>query len=303
MSKTPRICVLLATYNGAKWLEEQIDSIFAQREVRPAIVASDDASTDDTLLLLQRRSRDLPICIMPMSPRRFGNAHRNFLRLIREAPLGDAEFVALADQDDIWLPEKLLRAVHCLQTSSADGYSSDVIAFWPNGRKRVVRKSDAQRRHDHLFGSPGPGCTFVMPRSTFNAMRDWVTAEYSRMQDIWVHDWLIYAYVRGRGLRWYIDDRPNMLYRQHGNNEIGANRGWHAALARLRHVRSGAYRRDILAIADVVGVQSRPIDAVRHLTLTDRLWLITHARRLRRRLSEALMLIVLILCMPRDANA
>lgn len=302
-TSVPTITVLLATFNGQRWLDEQLQSIFGQRAVSVSVVVSDDASTDGTLECLADWSIRERILLLPGQSTRFGSAHRNFLRLIRDAPLGDAEYVALADQDDVWLPGKLARAVHCLRTLPADAYSSDVTAFWPDGRRRLISKSQSQRNHDYLFGSPGPGCTFVMPRAAFDTMRSWVTAEYSRMQNIWVHDWLIYAYIRGRGMRWHIDDQPNMLYRQHGHNEIGANQGWHAALARLRHVRSGAYRRDILAIADVVGIQSKPVDAVRRLTVKDRLWLITHARQLRRRLSEALMLLVLIVCMPREADA
>jgi len=301
-TSSTQICVLLATYNGAKWLDEQIDSIIAQHGVRSTIVVSDDASTDGTSALLQRRNQDLPMTLLPASTGRFGSAHKNFLRLIREAPVGEAEFVALADQDDIWLPNKLLRAVHCLRTMQVDGYSSDVVAFWPDGRRRVLRKSDPQCSDDYLFGSPGPGCTFVLPRAIFDIMRTWVTAESSSMQEIWVHDWLIYAYVRGQGFRWHIDNQPNMLYRQHGGNEIGANRGWHAAIARLQHVRSGAYRRDILAIADVVGVRSPTVDAVRRLNMSDRIWLLIHVRHLRRRLSEALLLAVLIFCMPRGSG-
>jgi len=237
--------------------------------------------------------------LLPTAPTRFGSAHRNFLRLIREGDLGDAEFVALADQDDIWLPDKLFRAVHCLRSLAADGYSSDVTAFWPDGRTLLLRKSDPQRSHDFLFGSPGPGCTFVITRPAFDQMRVWVTNDYLRMRDIWVHDWLIYAYIRGRGLRWHIDDQPNMLYRQHAGNEIGANRGWRAAVARFRHVRSGAYRRDIIAIASVVGIQGKVIDSVKRLSLLDRLWLIANARSFRRRLPEAFLLAMLILGMPR----
>ena len=149
--------------------------------------------------------------VLPQFDGRFGSTHRNFLRLIREAPLEEAEYVALADQDDVWLPAKLARAVHCLGTLPADAYSSDVTAFWPDGRRQLIRKSQPQRSYDYLFGSAGPGCTFVMPRAVFDGMRDWVIAKIEQIKGIWVHDWLIYGYVRGHGLRWHIDDEPNML--------------------------------------------------------------------------------------------
>ena len=301
--RLPRTCVLLATYNGGKWLDEQLRSIFEQSGVKVSVIVSDDRSTDSTTNIVQSWSGHAPLILMPGATERFGSAHRNFLRLIREAPLGDAEYVALADQDDIWLPDKLARAVHCLRTLPADAYSSDVIAFWSDGRRRFIRKSQPQRSHDYLFGSPGPGCTFVMPRAVFDRMRSWVAAEFDHMQGIWVHDWLIYAYARAQGLRWHIDDRPNLLYRQHGRNEIGVNDGWRAALSRLRHVRSGAYRSDILAIAEVVGESSRIATAVRRLTVGDRFWLIGHVRQFRRRLSECLILAFFILLMPHDRRS
>lgn len=300
-SELPRVCVLLATYDGEAWLDEQLASIQAQTGVQVAVIASDDGSGDGTPALLRRWSAALELTLLPPHPERFGSAHRNFLRLVRDAPLGDADYVALADQDDVWLPHKLARAVECLRTLPAEGYSSDVVAFWPDGRERLLRKSHPQRAHDHLFGSPGPGCTFVLPRAVFDRMRTWVRDEWPRLQAIWVHDWLFYAWVRATGGRWHIDDRPGMRYRQHGRNEIGANRGWRAALARWRHMRSGAYRRDILTIADVVGDRSPVVQAVRRLAVRDRLWLVLRARSLRRRAVDALLLTAFVCAMPRDA--
>lgn len=299
---TPKVRVLLATYNGVRWLDEQLRSIFEQTGVDLSVVVSDDSSTDETAQCLAGWAAHSRLLALPNTGRRFGSAHRNFLRLILEAPLGDADFVALADQDDVWLPAKLQRAVHCLHELPADAYSSDVIAFWPDGRRQLIRKSHAQRRHDYLFGSPGPGCTFVLPRAVFDRLRAWVSANHDKLQAIWVHDWLIYAYVRGQGLRWHIDTVPNMLYRQHGNNEIGVNAGWRAAYRRWSHVRSGSYRADILAIADSIADTSRPVDAIRRLNWADRLWLIQHVMDFRRRTSESLALAVMLFCMPKGAE-
>jgi hypothetical protein len=81
-----------------------------------------------------------------------GNANRNFQYLVREAPIGQADYVALSDHDDIWLPDKLRRAVDTLTATGADAYSSDVLAFWPDGREQPVVKSQPQRRY-----GPGPG--------------------------------------------------------------------------------------------------------------------------------------------------
>lgn len=296
---TPHVQVLLATFNGAPWIEQQVSSIFGQQDVVVAIVASDDKSNDGTLQLLQSLQLG-SLEVLPSAECRLGSAHRNFLRLIRHTNIGDADYVALSDQDDIWLPGKLSRGIACLQLHAAKGYSSNVTAFWPNGVRQLINKAQPQRRHDHLFGSPGPGCTFLLPREVFIELQKFVTANFERLQTIWVHDWLIYAFVRIQYGRWHIDDEATMLYRQHGSNEIGANRGFRAALNRLRRVRSGAYRQDILAIADLLGVTADVVEALRRLAFRDRLRLVLSARECRRGPSDCLAIGLFFLLMPRD---
>ncbi len=297
--RLPHVCILLATYNGAQWLDEQLESIAKQQGVRVSVVASDDSSSDGTVAVLSRWAARLPIEVLPSSAERFGSAHRNFLRLIRDTELGDADYIALSDQDDIWLQGKLLRGVQSLDLLNTEGYSSSVTAFWSDGRKHEIDKAQPQQSLDYLFGSPGPGCTFVLPRTVFVDLKTFVTCNFERLKSIWVHDWLIYAFVRARGGRWYIDSQVNMLYRQHGSNEIGVNAGWRAALNRLRLVRTGSYRRDILAIADSLCVKNTVVEALRRLRIDDRLLLIIQVRHFRRRLSECVVMAFFILVMPR----
>lgn len=295
----PHVRILLATYNGAQWLDDQLESISKQQGVRVSIVASDDSSSDGTVAVLSCWAMRLPVEVLPHSSERFGSAHRNFLRLIRDTDPGDADYFALSDQDDIWLPGKLLRGIECLQSLDSQGYSSNVTAFWPDGKRRDIDKAQPLQSLDHLFGSPGPGCTFVLPRIVFADLKAFVIGNFERLQSLWVHDWLIYAFVRSRGGRWYIDSQLNMLYRQHCSNEIGVNAGWRAAMNRLRLVRSGAYRRDILEIADSVGESNAVVAAIRRLDLVDRFILLLQVRHFRRRLSECVIMAFFILVMPR----
>jgi rhamnosyltransferase len=299
----PHVRVLLATHNGEAWLEQQLQTIADQQDVRVSIVASDDASTDATTEILRSWSNRFDLLVLPPLGRRLGNANRNFMRLIADAPLDDADFIAFADQDDIWKPAKLARAITCLDQHRAAAYSSNVTAFWPDGRERHVRKSHAQRSHDYLFGSPGPGCTYVLRRPTHDALRTWVRDRYEAMQQVWVHDWLIYAFVRSRNLSWHIDDDTHMLYRQHGGNEFGANAGWQAALKRWQHVRSGLYRGAAIKIADAIADESAPAQALRRLRWQDRVWLLAHSRQFRRRMLDSAMLGFFFLVMPRLPKA
>lgn len=288
----------MSTYNGEGWLAEQLDSIGQQQQVSVRITVSDDQSTDGTLQVLSRYASGLPLTILPAQEERFGNANRNFLRLIRDANIGEAGFVALADQDDIWHPDKLVRAVTRLNSEAAGGYSSDVEAFWPDGRTKVVKKSYPQKRLDYLFGSPGPGCTFVLTRELFLKLREWVTENYAILSGLWVHDWIFYAFARSRGFRWIIDNVPTMRYRQHECNEIGANFGIRAIQARLDIVRQGRYRHDIVLISELTASSQECSQALRRLNLMDRLWLIGHARDFRRSWPEVFALQIIFLLMP-----
>lgn len=293
----PSCVVLLATYNGENWLGEQLDSIRNQQQVAVHVVASDDLSRDNTLGVLREHSASLPMIILPPSER-YGSANRNFLRLVRDADIGDAAYVALADQDDIWYPHKLARAIAKLDAERADAYSSDVEAFWPDGRTQILKKSYPQKRLDHLFGSPGPGCTFVFTRKMFLEMRHWITSHFTTLSGLWVHDWIFYAYARSRDYRWIIDDAPTMRYRQHQSNEIGANSGIQAIRRRLAVVNEGRYRYNIVALSELTQACPDCAHALRRLSWRDRFWLIRHAGEFRRSVMDVIALRIIFMLMP-----
>lgn len=295
---TPSCVVLLATYNGESWLAEQLDSIRNQQHVNVRVVASDDQSRDNTVGVLREHSTSLPLTILPAHPERCGSANRNFLRLVRDADIGDAAYVALADQDDVWYAHKLARAIAKLGTDRADAYSSDVEAFWPDGRTRILKKSYPQKRLDYVFGSPGPGCTFVFTRRMFLEMRRWITAHFDALSMLWVHDWIFYAYARSKGYRWVIDDAPTMRYRQHESNEIGANSGLQAIRRRLAVVKEGRYRYNIVAISELTEASPDCARALRRLSWRDRLWLIRNAGEFRRSVTEVVALRIIFMLMP-----
>lgn len=297
----PRVAVLLATFNGASWLSDQVQSILAQEGVNVRVVASDDSSTDDTTKILQSFTSGGRLHLLPAAEHRFGNANRNFMRLIAEAPIEDAQWIAFADQDDVWLPAKLKRAVERLEAGRLDAYSSDVIAFWPDGRERKLVKSRPLRSHDHLFESAGPGCTFVLSRARFLELRDWVRSHRAAVDSVKVHDWAIYALARARGWRWEIDPEPGMRYRQHGGNEVGANVGWRAGRARLAQALSGQYVADALAIASLVDIDTPLVQRMKRLRWKDRIMLAASASQCRRRRGEAWLLALLFLFMRRPA--
>lgn len=257
LNKPPSVAILLAAYNGRRWLPEQLDSIFAQQGVVLQIFVSVDRSTDGTEdWLTAYAQREARLTLLPMGER-FGSAAKNFYRLLRDVSIKEFDYVALADQDDIWLPEKLERAVNHLASGFA-GYSSDVLAFWPNGNQQLVKKAQPQRQWDFLFESPGPGCSFVLRRILAEQIQDTVNQSWDDLQKIDYHDWFIYAFARAHQLPWIIDSYAGVMYRQHNANELGANAGLRAFWARVKHVSGGAGFKQAAILAHIFGLADHP---------------------------------------------
>lgn len=279
----------MATYNGEKWLTEQTDSILGQIGVDTHLFVSDDLSTDSTWELLRCYKTD-QITLLPRSEK-FGSSAQNFFRLLRDADFSHYDFVAFSDQDDIWNNDKLLHSVETLTAKSVDAFSSDVTAFWPNGRKAHVRKSHRQKNWDHLFQSAGPGCTYVMRRSPVEEVAEFLRSHRAEMKSIALHDWFLYQFSRNRGWLWWIDPRSTMLYRQHEENEFGVNNGLKAALDRWDKMMKGWYRTQVLMQATLCGAgETWPIRRLQRYSYLDRLVLGFSVLQLRRSLRDCMAL-------------
>lgn len=257
MCKQKNIAILLATFNGAKFLSEQIDSILFQEDVSFDIYISDDGSTDNTLSIVDsyRVALNQSLILLPPPPQQFGSAGLNFFRLIRDVDADKYEYFAFSDQDDIWASDKLSKAIQSMELSGASGYSSSVFAFWPNGRRKLIKKSAKQMKFDYYFEGPGPGCTFVLNRDLFRELKVFVIQNWELMQEVHYHDWFIYAFARSRGRIWHIESTSHMLYRQHSDNHTGANSGVKAVLWRARKMYSLWARDQVYLIGRLLGYE------------------------------------------------
>ena len=235
----PSVAVLLAAFNGMAWLPEQLASVLDQVEVTVTVFVSVDQSTDGTEAWIdQMATQDSRIQVLPHG-QIFGGAAPNFFRLIREIDFSRFDFVALADQDDLWLTHKLSRAIEVLKNEQADAYSSNVIAFWPDGKKVLIKKSQPQVRWDFLFEAAGPGCTYVLTKPFALALQERIHRQANIVSKIGLHDWFIYAFARSSKFQWVIDSEALMLYRQHAGNQVGMNKGLKALKHRAQKVLSG----------------------------------------------------------------
>jgi len=243
----PSVLVLLAAYNGARWIGEQIDSVLAQENVQVKIIVRDDGSTDATRTELCRFSNDGRVALV-WGGTATGSAAGNFLALIAANPSTGADFVAFADQDDLWDRDKLWRACRSLSAQGAAGYSSATLASWQNGRERLMKPSGAPTRSDFLFEGAGQGCTFVLSAALYERVRQFLGQHRELTVGLHYHDWAVYALARVWGLRWIMDPQPSMRYRQHAGNDTGARGTLEGISKRIALIRGGWYRAQLLVI-------------------------------------------------------
>lgn len=301
---TPRITVLLATHNGLRWLPEQLDSILSQEGVEVGVTVLDDMSTDGTYeWLLDQAAKDPRLTVLPRQGSS-GGAAANFYRLLDAVDIDsqDCDLIALADQDDLWLPGKLAAQADLVRTRALDGISSNVTAFGEDGSRSLIKKDYPQRRLDYLLESPGPGSTFLLTPRLVRECRQAVAAHQDAPMEF--HDWLIYGVCRALGWRWLIQPVPTVDYRQHESNAFGANTGVRSALSRIGLINQKWHRAEAIKMARVAVSVASP-DRLRELdpVLSDltargfgpRLRLVRLAPQLRRRPRDRVLIAGLIL--------
>ena len=249
--------VFLATYNGEPWIRDQIDSVLAQKMVSVVIYVSDDFSTDGSYKYFKQLAQQDKRVILLDKTEKFGSAGKNFYRLICDVETDGLDYLAFCDQDDIWHDKKLIHHVNLARENQADGVSSNVTAFWPNGKKKLLNKADPQKPFDYLFESAGPGCSFLMTPWLVNKVREQLNLDNSQARSVFAHDWLTYAVCRAYGRKWLIDSTSSLSYRQHEANEVGANVGLGAKWSRIKRLNQGWYRGEVKKIVQVcIGINS-----------------------------------------------
>ena len=225
----PHIEILLATYNGERYLREQIDSIFAQDYPTLRILASDDGSSDRTLEILSEYADQFPSKIRLMEKQSpLGSAKANYLRLMKEATAG---YICFADQDDVWLPNKVSASMRAMEDLEAQHGTSQPLLVFTDLRvvdeqlktinRSMWRELDIDPRSVHrlkqLIGrSVVTGCTAMINRPMLELARQ--MPEEATMHDRWIG---LLAAALGAAA---IVPEQTVLYRQHDSNVVGAVR-------------------------------------------------------------------------------
>ena len=247
----PKVLVLMATYNGVAWVASQLESILAQQGVDVSILVRDDVSSDGTVHILNDFSaKDERVSVI-LATQSSGSAGRNFRCLFGLADVAGYDAVALADQDDVWYPDKLKRAMLALNGSGADAYSCSVLAQWADGRTKRLTQQPHIRPLDFLFEAAGQGCTYVVRASAFQQIQEACSTQSDLLDRLHYHDWLIFVLLRVQGMPWYFDAKPCMIYRQHQSNDLGSRGTFKAITKRLNLIRNGWYREQITATLSI----------------------------------------------------
>ncbi len=240
MVELSRVRILLATHNGASFLNEQLASIAEQTVEQINVTVSDDGSTDRTREMLsvwQDKWTKGSFEIIDGPCQGFAE---NFRSLITAHDDPD-EFVAFCDQDDIWDSDKLEVAIDWLSAQH------DTPALYC-GRTRYVDEQGRFLRLSPLFGRPpdirnalvqslAGGNTMVMNSAAMHCVR-----QSSLNAPFVSHDWWAYIIVTGCGGRVRYDSTPRVSYRLHDTNIIGSNDRWSQRLFRIRELFRGRYR-------------------------------------------------------------
>jgi glycosyltransferase involved in cell wall biosynthesis len=256
----PRVTILMGTCNGADFLPAQLDSFLAQQGADWALWVSDDGSGDATPALLAafraaHPGRDIRLL---QGPGR--GAAANFLSLLCHPDLPPGP-VALADQDDVWLPHRLARGLDWLAQAGA---AAEPVLY---GSATWVTDGDLGRRRLSRTRMPRPdfanalvqnvigGNTMILNAAAVQLMRRASAGWIGQGRTVPYHDWWIYLVLAGAGARIVIDAEPGLLYRQHRRNVMGASEGVRARLSRLRTALRGGYgqwiRDNAAALAEV----------------------------------------------------
>lgn len=266
--QSPRVAVLMAAFQAGEDLMPQLQSLLEQ-SLKPArIVISDDGSTDGTRARLKsfaaQAGRDGIAVTVTDGPRRGASA--NFLHLLGRPEAAAADYVALADQDDIWLPDKLRQAADLLAPhGSAPALLGTRSWEWDpaTGRRHLSRPVPGPHDFRHaLVQNFAGGNTMVLNRAGMALVQRAVP----RVRDVAVHDWWLYQLISGAGGTILFGQEPQILYRQHPGNQIGANRGLGSKLARFVAMLRGTYRHwndlnvaALMANADLLTDDSRAL--------------------------------------------
>jgi cellulose synthase/poly-beta-1,6-N-acetylglucosamine synthase-like glycosyltransferase len=214
--KPARVSIALCTFNGARFLEEQLDSLLAQTYREIEIIVSDDASSDATVAILERYAQRDPRIVIGVNDSNLGFA-QNFEHALTRC---NGAFIAPCDQDDVWLPDKIAVLVESIGTHSLAYCDSKLVDEFghPTGPRMsdIVPMLSTADQSPFAFGNCVSGHAMLFRRELVDHALP--------VPDGFFYDWWIAAVAASTGGIVFVDESL-VLYRQHGRNITDARLG------------------------------------------------------------------------------
>ena len=222
-NNNPKVQILLATYNGERFLREQLDSILNQEYKIWEILIHDDGSKDNTILILKEYQNNYPKKIRLLIDQKiFSSASKNFFHLIQNRSR-EANLYCLCDQDDIWHKSKLrliIEKYNSLDYKKPTLIHSDLSLIDSKGKllekshnKLIKYQKNIITKETSLYYNPVPGCSM----SINSTLADRISYCKSMVMHDW---WILLNAVYENSTIFYIKS-PLVNYRQHSENVLG----------------------------------------------------------------------------------
>ena len=262
------VVILLASFQGAEFIQAQLDSIAAQSHRDWQLIVSDDGSRDGTREIVSRFAAGFSEGKISLIDGPQSGATQNFLHLVQQAPANRT--LAFCDQDDVWFPDKLARAMaHLARIDGPGHYAARTVItdddLRPVGRSRQFRRKFGFR--NALVQACMAGNTSVFNPAAANLLKQGAAA--ARQAGVESHDWWAYQLTSGAGATLIHDEVPALFYRQHRHSTMGRNDTPRAMAARLAQLFAGAYGGWLSANLHALGAASNLLTAENRRLVAD----------------------------------
>ena len=216
-----KIDILLATYNGSKYLHEQLDSILSQSYGNINVIIRDDGSSDNTVMIIKEyEEKDNRVKLLNDNLGNLGFV-RNFEELMKNST---SEYLMFSDQDDIWYNNKVETSymrIKAIEESNGKSCpilvhtNSKIMNYETRTKSLFISDYAKNRSFENSFFN------FFVQGSTMLINESLKREALPFSKEVYLHDRYLHLIVEFIGIRAYID-MPTMDYRQHSNNEIGS---------------------------------------------------------------------------------
>lgn len=217
------VAILMSTYNGEKYLNDQIDSIMNQSYSDWHLYIRDDGSTDNTPSIIRMyEKKDARITFLNKNNIQNVGVTKSFLTLLQNVA---ADLYMFSDQDDVWKENKIMLSVNAIENGATPEQPACVFSELQVVDKklhplRLMNGNNVWFDFPHfLFGNCVTGCTMMINQ----ALKSKLKLNLTNINHLYLHDWWIALIASSLGKLIYINE-PTILYRQHGNNVEGSKK-------------------------------------------------------------------------------